>query len=235
MKGLIRKDLLGLRQMAITMLLLGGFYVALGAMNYRDGGMTNYFPMLAMIVTMMIPLTCGGFDEQCDWDSFGNALPVSRTQVVAARYLVTLIVMAFTGALAVLSVLVYRWLFHTQGNAADCAIPLVIAILYASISHPVVYKFGVNKARYITIALMILPLLAIGGLIGSLMFFGEEVSPSDLAVSASDAEEVIVDIDVGAFLEAHALPMALGGLVVALVIFGLSFLLSVAIYKKKNQ
>ena len=103
MKGIITKDLLGLKQVAITMGLLMVFYLFLGFMSGDNGGGMSYFSIMALVLNVMVPISCAGYDEQCDWDSFGAALPVSKNKIVICRYIVGLIAMCFTSLVVFVS------------------------------------------------------------------------------------------------------------------------------------
>ena len=233
MKGLIYKDLLCLKQVGITMLLLSGFYVVMGMMNNSSGGMVNYFPMLAMSVSLMLPLNCAGYDEQCDWDVFGNALPVSRRQVVLARYGANLIVMLAAAAIAVGTDFLYYFVFHSPLNVAEMCYPLVVSLLYVAIFQPIIYKFGANKSRFIIVAIMVLPLVLFAVLIFGLLAL-PDADPVSLSDAAAEMEEVNIDIDVGAAIERMAVPASLIGTAVCGGLYALSCLLSMSIYQKKQ-
>ena len=134
MKGIITKDLLGLKQIGLTMGVLMLFYLLLGFLSMKDsdGGM-SYFSIMALVINVMVPLSCAGYDEQCGWDSFGAALPVGRNQIVVCRYLVGLIVMGFTTLIVLLANLVFAAFGGTPTGILGYLIPIVITVFYTSI------------------------------------------------------------------------------------------------------
>ena len=220
MKGFIIKDLLGLKQIALTIGALMVFYLAMGMMQPGDGGGSfNCFSVMAVVVNIMVPLTCAGYDEQCEWDSFGAALPIGRNKIVAARYLVDLIVMGFTTFAVFVSNMIYGLLGGHYGGAISYLMPIVVSAVYISVMTPIIYKFGVQKSRFLLIAICMLPMLIASAVIIAMTSSGSEVI--DLFVSAVES--------VGGHLTVAAI-VSLG---FAALLFVLSMLLSMRIYRKK--
>lgn len=241
MKGLIYKDLLSLKQKVITMGVLAVFYVALGALGGGSDGATNYFPMLAMLISLMVSLNCAGYDEQCGWDTFGCALPVSRTQVVMARYGMNLLVMLVTTVMVVAAEFLYHAVYGNSIDIKEMLFPIAVSLIYVGITNPIIYKFGANKSRLILAAILLVFTVSMAGLVMLLLALPDEgeVSFSDTSISwsnedfAEDAEDV-EEIDVGAYLENHSTPIMIGGATVGAGVYALSMLLSISIYKKKE-
>lgn len=240
MKGLIYKDLLALKQILITMAALSVFYVALGTMGSNSEGVVNYFPMLALLINMMASLSCGSYDEQCGWDSFGSALPVSRTQIVLARYGMNLIVILLTTVMVIVSEFAYHVVWHSKISALEILYPVVGSLIYMAIINPIIYKFGANKGRWMIVAILVIHMvLFAAGLIFLVTTADEgEISFSDTSISWSDEalaeEEEMEEIDVGDYLEDHRVPLTIGLTTVSAGIYALSALLSISIYQKKE-
>lgn len=222
MKGIITKDLLGLKQVGLTMGILMLFYLFMGFMSMKDSGDgVSYFSIMALVINVMVPLSCAGYDEQCGWDSFGAALPVSKSKIVACRYIVNLLVMGFTTLVVFLANMIFMAFGGTPTGLLGYLVPILITIFYISIMTPIIYKFGVQKSRFIIIAVMILPALLIAG-IGMFMANNADEESSMLFDSMEKLSSVPL------------IPAVILMTVVAAVIFGLSMLLSMKIYNKKE-
>lgn len=222
MKGIITKDLLGLKQIALTMGLLMVFYLALGFMNMKDsGGSMSYFSIMALVINVMIPLSCAGYDEQCDWDSFGAALPVSRKQIVTCRYIVNLLVIGFTTLVMLVGNILFKALGGSPSGLAEYLFPIVFSLLYIAVMTPIIYKFGVQKSRFIVIAVMVVPAMLIAAFC---MFMA--TSRSEDSFPFMDAIETLSSVP--------AIPAAIGVAVIAVGVYALSMLLSMKIYKNKE-
>ena len=222
MKGLITKDLLTLRQVALTMGLLMVFYLFLGFMNLKDsnGGMM-YLSIMAMVINIMVPLSCAGYDEQCDWDVFGASLPVSKSKIVACRYLVNLMVMAFTTLVVFVANMIFAAFGGTPTGILGYLVPILLTVMYVAIMTPVIYKFGVQKSRFIIIAVMILPSLLIAGL-GMFM-----------ANNADEESSMFID-SLDKLSSVPVVPVVIGATVIVAAVYTLSMLLSMRIYNRKE-
>ena len=222
MKGIITKDLLGLKQVGLTMGLLMVFYLFLGFMSMKDsdGGM-SYFSIMALVINVMVPLSCAGYDEQCGWDSFGASLPVSKNQIVACRYIVGLIVMGFTTLVVLAANLVFEAFGGTPTGILGYLIPILVTVFYIAIMTPIIYKFGVQKSRFIIIAVMLVPAMLIAGL-GIFM-----------SNHADEDSNMIFDT-IDSIPEVPVLPAVIVLTVIAAAFYALSMLLSMRIYKNKE-
>ncbi len=222
MKGIITKDLLGLRQVALTMGLLMVFYLFLGfmGMNSSGGGM-GYLSVMALVINVMVPLSCAGYDEQCGWDQFGASLPVSRKQIVICRYIVNLLVIAFTTLVMLAGNILFAAFGGEASGIAAYLLPIVFSLIYIAIMIPIIYQFGVQKSRFIVIAVMILPSMLIAAF-GMLM-----------ANSGSEDSFLLTGI-IDSLSALSAVPVATGVTVAAVCFYALSILVSIRIYSKKN-
>lgn len=208
MKGLIYKDLFLLKQVIVSMAFISVFYLMLG---YVGGGEVNYFPMMAMIINMMASYACSGYDERCDWDSFGCSLPVSRIQIVISRYITNILLIIATSVLVVASEIFYMAVYGWDINLYEMFSSIVGSMLMISIINPITYKFNVNKSR----------------IIAASMFFVVGVLCSICAIYfmiGRDASEVSLNMGL----------IAAAALVACVGIYVMSMLLSISIYKKKE-
>lgn len=222
MKGIITKDLLTLKQVALTMGLLMVFYLFLGFMSMKnDGGSMSYLSIMALVINVMVPLSCAGYDEQCGWDSFGAALPVSKNKIVVCRYLVNLIVMGFTTLVVFVGNMIFLAFGGHAAGAEAYVIPAVISLFYISLMTPIIYRFGVQKSRFIVIAVMLLPAMLLAGAAMFLSGTGEE-APSALV----DSAEALTSISV--------LPAVIASVLIAAGLYALSMWISMRIYAKKE-
>ena len=171
MKGLIIKDFLVMGKYLRTIAMLGVLYIGIGVFT---GNMA--FPA-AFIAVMMPTLITGsfGYDEQAKWERYGLSMPLSRRDVVASKYLLSLILsLAGMAVVLLISVLVQA----VRGSGIDLisiGMSLVIMVVLAdyviSLTLPCLFKFGYQRGRIALIFVMMVPL---GVIILSSMFLGEE-------------------------------------------------------------
>ncbi len=159
MKGLILKDIYNLRKYGKTLFLIAALYFMMSFM------MDNADVFLGMIVIMfaITTVTSFAYDSQSGWDVYVNTLPVSRNDVVLSKYLLSLVLILVGGLLAVLLGWVIG-LIRNIGNFSETLLTAyalcAVGLLFISILLPFVYKFGVERARVIIIAVVAVPVAA---------------------------------------------------------------------------
>ena len=88
MTGLLLKDALVLKKSLNTYLLLLAVYAVLTVTGLFS---ISFVAAFLEVIAMMLPMSAFAFDEQAHWDRYAAALPLSRRDLVAARYLFTLL------------------------------------------------------------------------------------------------------------------------------------------------
>lgn len=163
------------------------------------------------------------FDEMSHWDAYARTLPVSAGQLVGAKYLLALGWMAGSFVLAEL-LLTACDLFKGQlqenllYNLAGCLVALGLVLFYYALTLPLSYKLGAARARSGVI-------VAVGISVGLVAFASYGTQPGSPSVSSAAA----------AMNETRSLLFFSGGLIAAgLVLFAISWMVSTAIYKKKE-
>ena len=160
------------------------------------------------------------FDEQSHWDTYARTLPLSARQIVGAKYLLALIWMAASFAL-VFSLLTLCDLFkgRTAENAwynlSGCLVTLGLVMAYYALGYILSYKIGAVRARsgvILAIALIIAIALVASGALETVSFFSFPVPD----------ETTLLFLITG------------GALIIGLVLFILSWIISTAIYTKKE-
>lgn len=147
MSGLVVKDLLVLRKAAKTYLVVLAIY---GAMTLSGLWSPDLFAGIMAMMVMMLPINAFSWDNYTKWDDFCLALPVSRRQVVGARYWV---VAAALVAAFVLSLLMggALWAMGQLGDGMEYLLSVTGAVLGGALMNgvtlPIIYKVGPEKGR----------------------------------------------------------------------------------------
>ncbi|MDO4540862.1 MAG: ABC-2 transporter permease, partial [Syntrophomonadaceae bacterium] len=89
-------------------------------------------------------------DETNHWDRIALTMPVSRRDMVLSKYVLCLLAVLLSGVLSVLCIL-----YGTLGQAVlfDPRLFLMPGLIITAIILPLQFKFGVNNARLIFLAL----------------------------------------------------------------------------------
>ena len=216
MKGLLRKELYMLWKNFRTYLVMAVVFLIFGAWS-DNGFFMLFYPIL---LCSMIPVSILNFDEKTGWDRYSLCFPLSRSKLVAGKYLISLIC---SGAIFVLYSLVggaKLLLTRDWGSGADMLalyllIQVAIALLPPAILLPCVFKLGSQRGAYAYYAVIAL----LTGVIVAALHISGESNPGSLALPG------VLNLS-----PLSVLLLALG----AVALFALSWPLSARIYEKKE-
>lgn len=144
MYGLIKKDLLMIKQNIKILMLV--FIVFLGMTIINESDMTFILPFMAV----MISISTFSYDNYNKWDAYAITLPNGRKNVVRAKYISTLVFVIISFIISIISLFIMNKcgvklsLKTTIEELTGC---LVAVFLIMSIMFPIMYKFGVEKGR----------------------------------------------------------------------------------------
>lgn len=164
MKSLVLKDLIMLKNYARTLLIMIIFFAIVTFTNDD----VSFLSGMIVLILAMLPVTSFSYDQNSKWDLFSQTLPVSRKQLVYSKYILGLIAIAAGTVLSLLlniAILSVKNLaFHTSELVGANIMIACVSILYLSLIIPLVYQFGVEKSRLISIAVLAVPSLVFIGL-----------------------------------------------------------------------
>ena len=207
MLGFIKKDLLVIRSNMKFLLVIFVLYILMAL----DGDMSLAFlPTFLSIFLMM-----GGFsyDNYNNWDSYAISLPEGRKNVVRAKYIATMIILIVSSLIVLGTSLGLHFikpeLIVIKDTLLSIFISVIVAIVLLSITYPVIFKIGIEKAR--------------------IAMFG--ITFGIVAVVVLIIRFVKVPKGLGSFLSNNAVILSI--LVVLGILYG-SYKLSLRIYRKKE-
>lgn len=149
MKGLLIKDFyVSLRTgwlYFVVTVVLGGIIAF--------GGARPFVFLAAAYLMMILPMTLLAIDERAKWNAYADTLPITRAQVVAEKYILTLILSAFSAVVLAVSALIAMINPMLGDERPDLGsflstlgcFPLELAL--TSVCIPFVFKFGFDKGR----------------------------------------------------------------------------------------
>ncbi len=147
MTGLILKDFLILRKSLRSYLFMLVVYTAIAFSGVWSADIVG---VLMVVIVMLLPMNVFAYDKQCQWDTYGLALPVGRTKTVAARYLCVLLLCLLSVALtSVLGVALFAAgrVEEPVEFMVSCSVMGLMSVLVNAIMLPFLYKFGPERAR----------------------------------------------------------------------------------------
>lgn len=211
MSGLLVKEYYTLRRYLKQYILLFIFFGVVSV--YLDSAI--YFQAMVTMSMCMLVFTGMSYDAVAGWDKFVMTMPVSRKDVVLSKY--ASCVIYAVGAIAVstiFSVIINS--IHPMENsslilmAAMAATLLCLIFIIYSILLPMIFKLGVEKTRILMIAVIMIPVFLI---LGAADYLPETVSN---------------------FIEQHAAIFGAAGVIMSVLIYFVSYFISVSIFGKKE-
>ena len=211
MKGLFLKEFYSVNVYKKSMLLMLAVIVVMSFALPLGG---SYVPTMVMVYMVMTLMNLFALDDSSKWDRYAVSLPLSRWSIVAVRYLfLSIITVAANVAAFALSVVIGAVRGQQESLLQSLLVSaslLMVFLLIASVSMPLCYRFGAEKSRMVMMAVFGLVYL---GFIWSL----PKLKPM-LEGSPSSTVTVLVA----------------GAVVLTLVLYTVSYLVSVRIYAKKE-
>lgn len=207
MKGLLRKDIYMAAQYYRAVLLVVAVFLLLTI--FGDGSLI--FLAYPTIISGMLPITLLSYDTHFKWEQYSGTLPYTRAQLVSAKYLMGLI---FNGGvlLVCLGVLALRQIlgdgFDLDAFLGAGLLCFVLGVAAPAFLLPLAFKFGPEKGRLLFIVL-------IASLCGAGFALGQTGFLSGLAIG-------------------NTVVVALAAAGVTLVLYLLSWRLSIHFYQKKE-
>lgn len=159
MLGLVKKDLLMIKGNIRQVIL---FLVVFLILAFQEN---NIIVIVPVFVSMMVFITTFSYDEYNKWDAYAISLPVSRKNIVKAKYVASIILWAIALLVTVVITGIMGLFeqnlnyFEMFGMILGCVFSIV---LLEAIMFPLIFKFGVEKGR---IGLFV-GVFAIAGLLG---------------------------------------------------------------------
>lgn len=216
MKGLIIKDLCVIKNQMKSLLLVLVFFVFISIIN-NDA---TFILFLVPFYMIMILITTFSYDEFNKWECYCNSVPLSRKEIVKAKYLLfnaTSLIVLVLGIIA--SLIIPNFIENTTFESLFASIIGVAfgICLVISLLIPFYYKFGANKGR-IMLFLCIVILALLIGMITSLDIFNNKELMNIL--------NSLNNLSLGMF--------TLLLIIVTFIIMSISYYISVRIYKNKE-
>lgn len=163
MKSLILKDLYNIGHNAKSMLFMLLIFAIYFVPNY---GAESYIFLSGILCSMMI-ITTFSFDDSSKWIKYAMVMPVSKKDLVASKFIVLLIFNSIGAVVGLLIGLIGSVIVGKTDYANTNAIltligsifgSVVVAEVFGSVSIPLLFKFGAEKARILSFVAILVPI-----------------------------------------------------------------------------
>lgn len=205
MKGLLIKDYYMLMKYFRTYVVIIGV-MAIVTLFSTPAPLFIIYPV---IMTNMLPVSLVNYDEMSRFDRYYQTMPISKTQYVSSKYLMSLIfqilsLIIFTAAYSVS--LIRSSQFEAVAIMTIASYMIILISVLPSILLPFVFKFGSEKGRMFY-------LLITAIFVGASMYL------------LNNDTLLMIDMNTIGFVRAFIMSM---------LIYGISWFISIKIYKKRE-
>lgn len=219
-KGLIVKDILQLKSYKKTLLIFMIIFILTSISQETTKGMGNMIIAMMTLGFGMFSIATFSYDEMSKADRYILTLPVTKKEVVLAKYILVICSTIIGSILGIIiSIIVSFVIGKTMPNILEL-IPIglgsILGIgLVESIQMPCIYKLGAEKGRIY----MFIVTAIVAFLIGGVIFIGEKLK---INLPINNITSTLNQF----------LPLILIGLI--LIIYLISYKISYKIYNKKE-
>ena len=210
MKGLLLKDFYMLTQSSRYYLML----ICVFAVCSSFSGNSAFLLFVLFFIGSVISFNLISYDEKSRWNSFSGAFPYTRAELVSVKYIMTIFCI---GINIFINMIIHGgMLLMTGTNDWSSYFGLLLVLFPAgfiapSILLPATFRFGVEKGRLVYYVIFII----VGGCLGGLTALNQEIPLS---------------LDNGTFSVAEITISLISGI----LIFAISWIISIRIYQNKE-
>jgi hypothetical protein len=152
MIGLLVKDLYVLKKQLKLALIILVFYAVLS----YTGEEASMFVYMSVMFGFFLPLTTIAYDDRCEWNKLALTMPIRTSWLVTSKYLLGVLGVSI-GSIGFLLLSVAIKSTLTIDNLKVALTAISAGALIISIYLPICFQFGVEKSRYIIIAIFMVP------------------------------------------------------------------------------
>ena len=145
MKGLIKKDFLLVKSNLKFLIIL---FVVYGFMTFNE---TMDISFILPCMSVVIMMSTFSYDAYNKWDAYVIALPDGRKNSIKAKYIATIILLSIITIATFACTIIIAYAQKNTLNIEEILLTFLAlfsaTIIVQSIMYPVIYKFGLEKAR----------------------------------------------------------------------------------------
>lgn len=205
MKGLIIKDFLTFKSTFWAMLVISAIFCIIGITSQNDFLITFNAVYFSISIT-----TAMSWDEKSNFNHFVGVMPVKKIDVVISKYILGAILSIISIAYcAIASIFLHADIIESITAAA------LISVAYQCFTIPIIFKFGIEKSRLISMVIYF-------GIFAIILGVNLLVFESNFFIFTND------------FNILNSVMRILITLLILAVIYMASIMISFSIYKKKD-
>ena len=205
-------------------------FVVLTLANASDGdsGMSAGACAVSAMSPIMVMSSLAGFDNQNGWERYRATLPLSRKDIICARYLCIVVFSAIMACAAVLLNIVALPLFSSAGIPSmgrvvfgitiASAASMLISLMIVFLAQPLFFRFGHMEALRLSAGLLAL----LGCLVMAALSSSNPISNWLMSIAGANPDPIVLGC------------LCAGIAVLALVLCALSCAISIKVYRARD-
>ncbi len=209
MIGFIKKDLAMIKSNFKILGVLIIVYAIMGLMNKMD------ISFILPFMCVMIMISSFSYDNYNKWDAYAISLPNGRKNSVKSKYITTILMTFIVSIITIILSFIISYINTKNINYEQTLVTMFGTIfgtlLVLTIMYPIIYKFGVEKAR-IGIFLLVFGIVIIGSVL----------------INYIDLSNILKSL---AFLENYLMIILI---IIAIIMVYVSYKISAKIFNKKE-
>ena len=162
MIGFIKKDLAMIKSNFKLLVGLFVIYTIMGLMGKMD------ISFVLPFMCVMIMISSFSYDNYNKWDAFSISLPNGRKNSVKSKYITTILMTLVVSIITIILSFIISYVNTKTINYEQILVTMFGTVfgtlLVLTFMYPIIYKFGVEKARII-IFLLVFGIVILGGLL----------------------------------------------------------------------
>lgn len=221
MYHLIMKEFL-VQKKTILFSIIYTVFVAIVFASILPGGGAVYILAPVAVNYLFIMYSCG-FDEKNNADVVFNSLPLKRDDIVIAKYSSTFFFAAFgilcSMIIGIIGEIIGIGQIERFIALSDIVSVFGIVMVFAAVFFPLYFKFGLNKMRIINIMLLLIPMFLPSLMVDYVKDHQEDPIVRNIISAIGNTQEWVLQTLI---------------MVVCGILFLISVLISIKIYKNKD-
>ena len=155
MIGLIKKDFyiyLGsgqLKYIALFIILYGIIGITSNNMSFLSAAMVAF--------VAVFPINSISLDQNCHWDAFAVTMPVKRKDIIIGKYIISTILILIGGTLSIICSFFMKSSFSE--NLFVTIVILSLSLIWTALSYPIIFKMGIEKGKLISMGIIVIPVV----------------------------------------------------------------------------
>lgn len=231
MKRAFMSDLAIVRTLVPSIAGVGLFiFVALTLANASDGdsGMSAGACAVSAMSPIMVMSSLAGFDNQNGWERYRATLPLSRKDIICARYLSIIVFSAVMACAAVLLNIIALPILNNTGIpstgqtifeiAIASVASMLISLMIVFLAQPLFFRFGYMEALRLSAGLFAL----LGCLVMAALSSSNPISNWLMSIAGANPDSAVLGC------------LCAGIAVLALVLCALSCAISIKVYRARD-